>query len=42
MKEFKTPECELIALDEEDVITASGTGCQGQNEGGGDCMLNQS
>lgn len=36
MKEFKTPECEIIVLDETDIITASGgNGCEGSNESGG-------
>lgn len=43
VKEYKTPVCELIALDEEDIITTSGgAGCQGDAEGGGDCIMNQS
>lgn len=40
MKEFKTPECEMIALEETDVITTSGgNGCLRQNESGGVCDL---
>lgn len=40
MKEFKTPECEMIALEETDVITTSGGNvCLGQNEGGGQCEI---
>ena len=43
VKEYKTPVCELIALDEEDIITTSGgAGCQGDAEGGGDCQMGMS
>ena len=41
MKKFEYPECEMIALENVDVITTSGGGggCATTGEGGGDCQL---